>query len=78
MDPSLSDFQEGWVHYRLRAENQHTRLLMDAELVPDFWFPPIVGALLIKRKLQNEALETAFGIERLAKRRANLLAAGQP
>jgi hypothetical protein len=78
IEPSLSDFQEGWVRYRFRAEKQHTRLLMDAELVPDFWFPPIVGTFLIKRKLQNEALETALGVEQLAKRRANLLAAGQP
>jgi hypothetical protein len=75
MDPNLSDFQEGWVRYRFRAENRHTRLLMDAKLVPDFWFPPIIGTLLIKRKLQNEALETASGVEQLAKRRPNLLAA---
>jgi hypothetical protein len=77
MDPSLSDFQKGWVRYRLRAENQHTRLLMDAELVPDFWFPPIVGTLLIKRKLQHEALETALGVEQLIKRTARLVVIGR-
>jgi hypothetical protein len=77
MDPSLSDFQKGWVRYRLRDENQHTRLLMDAELVPDFWFPPIVGALLIKRKLQHEALDTALGIEQLIKRKSRLLVTDQ-
>lgn len=60
------DFREGRVRWRLLPENGHTRLLFDAHLVPDFWFPPIIGPWLIKRKLQEEALETAQGIERVA------------
>ena len=66
IDPTASDFREGWVRYRILAQNQQTRLLMDAKLVPDFWFPPLIGPLIIKRKLRDEALETALGVERLA------------
>lgn len=62
------DFREGRVRWRLLSQNGHTRLLFDADLVPDFWFPPIIGPWLIKRKLQEEALETAQGIEQVAAR----------
>jgi len=66
MEPDLSDFREGVVRYRLRPEAGATRLGTRASLVPDFWFPPGIGPWLIKRKLREEVLETALGIERLA------------
>ena len=65
-DPGASDFREGWVRYRLLPEGEHTRLLMDARLTPDFWFPPVIGPWLIESKLRKEALATAWGVERLA------------
>jgi len=66
MEPDLSDFREGTVRYSLRSAGGATRLTTRAVLVPDFWFPPGVGSWLIKRKLREEVLETARGIERLA------------
>jgi hypothetical protein len=66
IDPALSDFREGWVRYQLLPEDSQTRLIMDADIVPDFWFPPLIGPLIIKSKLRDEALETAMGVERLA------------
>lgn len=68
-DPAMSDFREGWVRYRLLADGEHTRLITDAVLVPDFWFPPIIGTMLIKGKLSSEALEAATGIEAVALRK---------
>jgi hypothetical protein len=65
-DPAQSDFRSGHVTYRLLPAAEHTRLVMDAEIVPDFWFPPLIGPWLIKRKLRTEALETALGVERVA------------
>jgi hypothetical protein len=62
-DPALSDFREGWVRYQLVSEGAHTRLITDAVLVPDFWFPPLIGPILIKGKLRSEALEAASRIE---------------
>jgi hypothetical protein len=64
-DPTLSDFRMGWVRYRFHREGSSTRLIMDAKLEPDFWFPPLIGPMLIKGKLRDEALETALGIEEL-------------
>ncbi len=71
-DPTLSDFREGWVRYRLIPEGYNTRLIMNAVLVPDFWFPPLIGPMIIKSKLRDEALETALGIERLQSYAAHL------
>ncbi len=62
-DPALSDFREGWVRYQILPEGGHTRLITDAVLVPDFWFPPLIGPMLIKGKLRSETLETATRIE---------------
>ena len=67
IDPSMSDFREGQVRYRLLPENENsTRLVTDAVVAPDFWFPPLIGPALIKRKLRDEALDTALGVERIA------------
>jgi len=67
-DPAASDFRQGWVRYRFVPEGQQTRLIMDADLTPDFWFPPVLGPWVIKNKLREEALETALSVERLARR----------
>jgi hypothetical protein len=66
MDPAISDFREGRVTYRLHPHDGDTRLIMEADIIPEFWFPPVVGPLLIMNKLRNEALETAEGVERVA------------
>jgi hypothetical protein len=66
MDPTISDFKEGRVTYRLHPHNGDTLLVMEADIIPEFWFPPVIGPLLIMNKLRNEALETAQGVERVA------------
>lgn len=66
MDPAESDFREGRARWQFLAENGCTRLVSDAVLVPDFWYPPLLGPWLIERNLTREALETALGVERMA------------
>jgi hypothetical protein len=70
-DPQAGDFREGWVRYQLLPEGEHTHLIMDARLTPNFWFPPLIGPLLIKSKLRQEALKTVLGVEQLARRETN-------
>lgn len=65
IDPAVSTFREGRVHYRIIPAGEAARLVTDAELVPDVWFPPLIGPWLFKRKLYEETLETAAGVERL-------------
>lgn len=64
-DPDFSDFHKGWVRYRLLAEGNHTRLVTDADLVPSFWIPPLLGPALIKKTLQQESIAIALRIEEL-------------
>jgi hypothetical protein len=67
IDPALSDFREGRIRYRLVSQQAaHTRLIFDADLVPDFWLPPLIGPWIVKQKLLTEALETAQGVEQAA------------
>jgi hypothetical protein len=66
LDPTYGDFRAGTVTWRITPQGEDTRLTMDAELTPDFWFPPLIGPWLVKRKLREEALATALGVERVA------------
>ena len=67
IEPGRSDFQEGRAVWRFMSEhNRRMRLVFDAYLVPDFWFPPVIGPWLIKRQLRNAVLETMRGVERMA------------
>jgi hypothetical protein len=65
-DPTVSDFREGWTRYSFLAEGHGTRLIFDASLIPEFWFPPVIGTWLIRRKLAEETEETARQLEKLA------------
>lgn len=64
IEPGTGDFRSGQARWRMLAEDGGTRLLFDARLEPDFWFPPLIGRWLMERKLREEALATATGIER--------------
>ena len=75
-DPSMSDFREGWVRYRITADGKNTRLTTQAVLVPDFWFPPVIGSVFIKKKLSAEAFNTASGIESITANKTRVAYAG--
>lgn len=66
IDAEVSDFREGRARWRFLPQDGCTRLVFDADVRPDFWFPPLLGPWLIKRKLAEEALQTAQGVERIA------------
>ncbi|MFQ5643922.1 MAG: hypothetical protein ACE5FQ_09500 [Thiogranum sp.] len=65
--PELSDFRYGYARLNLWQEDEGTRVLIRAEVEPDFWIPPLIGPWLIKRKLLSETLETVDNLEQLAK-----------
>jgi len=64
--PARSDFRHGYARLNLWQEATGTRVLIRAEVEPDFWIPPVIGPWLIKRKLKSEALETVANLERVA------------
>lgn len=64
--PNSGDFREGSGLWRLVSENGGTRLTFDVDLTPSFWVPPALGPWLMERRLADETLETARGMERIA------------
>ena len=65
-DPAESDFAFGREHWRIRAEGSGTRVRYDAELVPSFFVPPLIGPWIVKLKLRDELETTAARLEKFA------------
>lgn len=65
-DPAASDFREGKEHWRVTAEGAKTRLNYTAELVPNFFIPPLIGPPVVKYFLRREIRATALTVEAMA------------
>jgi len=65
--PALSDFSYSVEHWQVSAEGAQTRLRYSAEMVPDFFIPPVIGPWLVKSFLQREIRATALKVEALAR-----------
>jgi Polyketide cyclase / dehydrase and lipid transport len=61
--PQDSDFRRGRAHWRLTAEGDATVMQFRAELVPDFFLPPLVGPWLIRREMVKQITEIVMIIE---------------
>ena len=65
--PALSDFSYSVEHWQVSAAGTQTRLRYTAEMVPDFFIPPVIGPWLVKSFLQREIRTTAIKVEALAR-----------
>jgi hypothetical protein len=65
--PEHSDFASGWERWRIRAEQNKTRLQYHAVLVPAFRVPPLIGPWALKNRLRHTLIGTAKKLEVLAK-----------
>ena len=66
-DPAQSDFSYSVERWRLVAEGSKTRLSYSAEMVPNFFIPPVIGPWLVKSFLIEEIKATAMQLEALAR-----------
>lgn len=64
--PALSDFRYSVEHWQVSAEDRNTRLRYTAEMVPDFFVPPLIGPWMVKYFLKKEITATAIQVEALA------------
>lgn len=65
--PDESTFHDGIGEWRFEAIDDHrTRITMHASQTPDFWIPPVLGPVLLKRVFLDEVRETCANLERLA------------
>ena len=64
--PALSDLRYGRTLWHVIDEGDTTRLTYDADFVPDFWVPPLIGPMIFKKRILEEGQKTINGIESLA------------
>ena len=66
VDPERSNLKSGAARWHFSdCGTAQTCLAFEAELVPDFWVPPLLGPWLIQRSMKREALVSSSGLERL-------------
>lgn len=65
--PERSDLRAGWANTRLSCARGKTLFSYEMMLEPDFWIPPLIGPMMIKRKLRKQAVETAEAVELAAR-----------
>jgi uncharacterized protein YndB with AHSA1/START domain len=66
VDPALSDFRYAVEHWQMYAEGNKTRIQYSAEMVPNFFVPPVIGPWVIKTFLEREVRNTTIKVEALA------------
>lgn len=64
--PKKSDFDYAHARWKISPEGERTRVRFNTDLKPSFWVPPLIGPLLIEKKLRDEVLSTIEGLEKLA------------
>ena len=65
--PDRSDFRYSRSEWELEPEGEGgTRVIYRLEMEPDFWVPPLLGPLIIKRRLVNGGEDAVQRIEVLA------------
>jgi hypothetical protein len=64
-DPKHSDLRYGRALWHLIDEGKTTRVEYNADFVPDFWVPPLIGPMIFKHRILEEGQKTINGIERL-------------
>lgn len=64
--PEKSNVRFATVHWKLNPAQGQTRLQVSAQLVPEFWMPPLIGPWFIKRGLHSGMAEMVANIEHYA------------
>jgi len=70
--PERSDFQAGWMRWEIKAMDSNkiypvTQIILDIEMVPDFFIVPVIGSYQIKRKMLEIVKITIDRLEEKAK-----------
>jgi len=64
--PGHSDFGVLNARWEITGQGGATRISYEADMVPGFWLPPVVGPALMKRSIRRTALATIRNLERRA------------
>jgi hypothetical protein len=64
--PELSNFVSGTAIWHIRPQGAHTRVFYESSLKPAFFIPPVIGDIIIKKHIKDEALDIFKNIEHQA------------
>jgi len=64
--PELSNFTSGSAIWRIRPQGERTRVLYESSLKPAFFIPPVIGDLIVKKHIKDDAVDIFKNIERQA------------
>ena len=65
--PEESNFLYGDATWQvLESDEPYTLIIFNSRFKPDFWVPPLVGPLLIKKMVLDETKKTITNIEKIA------------
>lgn len=64
--PERSDFKRSISDWYIEPDGPVTRVVYTLEMEPDFWIPPVIGPLYLKRTLRRGGGEALDRIEELA------------
>ena len=64
--PEMSNFVSGSAIWRIRPQGEYTRVFYESTLKPAFFIPPVIGNIIIRKHIKNEALVIFKNIERQA------------
>ena len=74
--PEGSDFRSGYLLWSIDAgRGGRTHVVLQATMEPDFFVPPLIGGLLVRRALKNQVHEIARNLSREAALEPSLPAA---
>ena len=65
VDPSKSDLEYGRTLWQVIDEGETTRIKYNADYVPDFWVPPLIGDYIFQERMIEEGIKTVNGIEKI-------------
>ncbi len=64
--PELSDFKTGEIIIQVQDYSQGmTHVKFESRFIPDFWVPPVIGPMIVKRKAIQTTTNTIFQVEKL-------------
>ncbi len=70
--PALSSFKSGNAEWQILGNGEHSQVIYQAKMEPDFYIPPLIGRHFVKKKLRQATLASLERIECIARIQAGL------
>jgi hypothetical protein len=65
--PTLGSFKSGHAEWKILGMEERTQVIYQAQMVPDFYIPPLIGRYFVTQKLRQSILTSLAKIECIAR-----------